>query len=118
MSTVIVDTIAPSGGTLTVSSNVNATNFNTTSDENLKTDIVTIENAADKVSQLRGVNFTYRESGQYTMGVIAQETQAVIPEVVGEMPNGQLTVNYQAMVGVLIEAIKDLQARVDELENQ
>jgi len=118
MSTVVVSTIAPSGGTLTVTSNVNATNFNTTSDQSLKTEIATIEDAANKVSQLRGVNFKYIESGQYTMGVIPQETQAVIPEVVGELPDGKLTVNYQAMVGVLIEAIKDLQARVDELENQ
>jgi len=52
------------------------------------------------------------------MGVIAQEVEEVLPEVVVTDDEGMKKVNYQAMVGVLIEAVKDLQARLDEHESK
>jgi len=87
------------------------------SDERLKTNIQTIPSALDKVLQMRGVNF--EKNGHKSMGVIAQEVQKVIPEVVStENKDGEeyLGVAYPNMVGVLIEAIKDLQSQVNELK--
>lgn len=104
-----------SGATFT--GTVTAPDFNTTSDVNLKTNIQTIESPRDKVNSLRGTNFNWKNSGDYTMGVIAQEVEEVIPEVVATDVNGKKSVNYQAMVGLLIEAIKDLQDQVDDLKN-
>jgi len=105
-------TFNPSTGTLS------ATDFNSTSDISLKENIETISNASDKVSALRGVNFNWKETGDYTMGVVAQEVEEIIPEVVVEREDGIKTVNYQAMVGLLIESVKDLQKQVDELKEK
>ena len=111
-----------SGSTLNVASSptfsgtVTAADFNSTSDERLKTNVETIADAGSKVAALRGVNFDWKESGAKTMGVIAQEVEAVIPEVVATDDEGMKSVNYQAMVGLLIEAVKELQAKVDAHE--
>jgi len=87
------------------------------SDERLKSDIKTIDNALDKVSQMRGVSFV--KNGHKSIGVIAQEVQKVLPEIVStEKKDGDeyLGVAYGNIVGVLIEAIKDLQNQVNELK--
>ncbi|MBT5286121.1 MAG: tail fiber domain-containing protein, partial [Euryarchaeota archaeon] len=113
-----------SGSTLNVASSptfsgtVTAGDFNSTSDERLKTNIETVADAGSKVAALRGVNFEWKESGAKTMGVIAQEVEAVIPEVVATDDEGMKSVNYQAMVGLLIEAVKELQAKVDAHESK
>ena len=83
------------------------------SDRRLKSDIVTIPNALDTVSKLRGVNFT--KDGKASTGVIAQEVQEVVPEVVHEGEE-YLSVAYGNLVGVLIEAVKELKAEVDALK--
>lgn len=97
---------------------VTVTDLNTTSDVRLKNNINTIENSLAKTTALRGVNYNWIASGEYTMGVVAQEVQEVIPEVVTEKSDGTLTVNYQAMVGLLIEAVKDLKQEIDELKQK
>lgn len=83
------------------------------SDERLKSDIVTIPDALEKVKALRGVNFT--KDGEASTGVIAQEVQQVIPEVVHENDE-YLSVAYGNLVGVLIEAVKELSAEVEALK--
>jgi hypothetical protein len=95
---------------------LSSVDFNSTSDVNLKENIETINNAADKVNALRGVNFNWKDNGRYAMGVVAQEVEEVIPEVVVTKEDGTKTVSYGAMVGLLIEAIKDLQKQVDDLK--
>jgi Flp pilus assembly protein TadG len=94
---------------------VNAGTFNTTSDERAKKDIRLIENALDKVQQLGGYSFTLKATDQKSSGVIAQEVQKVMPELVQEGGEGHLTVQYGNMVGLLIEAIKEQQAQIDAL---
>jgi hypothetical protein len=84
------------------------------SDEKLKTNITTIENALALVEQMRGVRYNRIEDGKAGIGVVAQEMQQVLPEVVLEGDN--LSVAYGNLVGVLIEAVKELSARVKELE--
>ena len=87
-----------------------ATTVNSSSDENLKKDIHTVENALDKIKQLRGVDFTWKETNEKSIGVLAQELQKVFPELVSENESG-LTVNYSGLIGVLIEAIKELEKK-------
>ena len=100
----------------TFSGTVAAADFNSTSDIILKENIVTIDNPIAKVTELRGVNFDWKESGNHSMGVIAQEVENVLPEVVSENKDGNKTVNYDAMVGLLIEVVKDQQKQIDELK--
>jgi hypothetical protein len=96
-------------GDLTVAGNVTAY-----SDEKIKTNITTIENAFALVEQMRGVRYNRIEDGKAGIGVVAQEMQKILPEVVLEGDN--LSVAYGNIVGVLIEALKELSARVKELE--
>ena len=99
----------------TFTGTVTAPNFVSSSDARLKSDIETIADALALVSALRGVRFTMDGSRQ--IGVIAQEVEAVLPEVVrADGQSGQLSVAYGNIVGLLIEAIKELAARVAALE--
>ena len=95
--------------------NNNVTAF---SDERLKDNIETLEDGLDKVKQLRGV--TYTRDDREEIGVIAQEVEKILPEIVltanDEM--GTKSVDYSRITAVLIEAVKELSARVKELENK
>lgn len=112
------------GSTLAVTGAITSTGDITayyTSDARLKTDLVRISNALDKVNALNGFTFNWNElSGKdqtvREAGVIAQEVQAVVPEVVVERDNGYLAVNYEKLVPLLIEAIKELKAEVEVLK--
>ncbi len=88
-----------------------------TSDRKFKTDIATIQDALALVNRMRGVFFTSKITGQPGVGVIAQEMQEVVPQVVSSNDEG-LTVGYGNLVGVLIEAIKELTLRVEMLEGK
>ena len=86
------------------------------SDEKLKTNVRTIENALDKVSSLRGVEFDYIENGTHSLGFIAQEVEKVIPDLVfGDDPK---SVAYQNFVALLVEAIKELKTEVSSLKEE
>ena len=99
--------------------------FSTTiSDERLKTDIEKIENATDKVSQINGYTFTYKADGKKSAGVIAQEVEKVLPSAVSEkeLPLqtddgvAYKTVQYDQIIGLLIESIKELKQEINELK--
>ena len=94
---------------------IDAPVFNSTSDIRLKDNIETINNALDKVASIRGVTFTWKENGNASMGIIAQEVEAVAPEVIGET-NGYKAVNYDGLIGLLIESIKDLKKEIEALK--
>ena len=98
------------------SGTVNAANFNTTSDATLKTNVETLSGSLDAVKSLRGVSFDWLENGGSEIGVIAQEVEAVLPDVVSTNDEGIKSVKYGNMVAVLIEAIKEQQAQIDELK--
>lgn len=95
-----------------------AGNITAYSDIRLKTDIEVISDALNKVCTLRGVTYERIDSGERQTGVIAQEVQAVLPEavMVGADEDATLSVAYGNLVGLLIEAIKELKAEVDELK--
>jgi hypothetical protein len=88
------------------------------SDRRVKENIHTIDNALDKVNNLRGVYYTRidSEDKQRKVGVIAQETLEILPEVVGQDTDGMYNVAYGNITAVLIEAIKEQQKQIDELK--
>ena len=98
------------------------------SDINLKENILPIENALEKLCKIRGVTFDWKDEYLETRdpdlhqkrdtGIIAQEVQEVLPEVVKEKVDGTLGVRYEKMIGLLVESIKDLKAEVDDLKKQ
>jgi hypothetical protein len=92
------------------------------SDERLKDNVKPIENALEKLQKIRGVEFDWNDKQDvyegHDTGVIAQEVQKVLPEVVTEREDGYLAVKYEKMIGLLVESIKDLKAEVDELKTQ
>ena len=115
--------------------------YHESSDQRVKKEVATISGALNKVAALRGVNFKWKDTSKGTalkMGLIAQEAEAVVPEVVntasdtfinadgeyvtvaeGATPPSGVTgiksVNYQVLVGLLIEAVKELKTTVDAL---
>lgn len=101
------------------SGNVTATGDVTAySDARIKTNIKTYENALEKVLQLRGVTYNRTDNDDHSekIGVIAQEIEKIIPQVVSKQEDGLLTVSYGNIVGVLIEAIKEQQKEIEILK--
>ena len=100
--------------------------FSTTvSDEKLKDNVVTIESALDKVMSLRGVEYIWNKGskeGQKDLGVIAQEVEKVLPEIVKEKEMALIdgktykTVDYEKLTAVLIEAVKEQQEQIEKLK--
>ena len=85
------------------------------SDIRLKTNIEKIDNALDKIMQISG--YTYNMNNKRSTGVIAQEVEKVLPEVVQDREDGYKTVAYGNMIGLLVEAIKELKQEIEVLKN-
>jgi len=107
----------------------NITAYGSPSDIKLKENIEVIDNAVDKVKQLKGITYTLKSDGNRLTGLIAQDLEKVLPEAVytaetigdefkGEKPEEHLAIRYGNTVGLLVEAIKELEARVKELEGK
>jgi hypothetical protein len=96
---------------------LSATNFDSLSDVNKKTDIETIDNAIETVGELRGVTFKWKDNGHKSMGLIAQEVEAVVPEVVVTNELGDKSVTYGSLIGLLVEAVKELKKEIESLKN-
>ena len=99
-----------------------------TSDKRLKENIKPLDNALDKVMQISGVEFDWKKLTKkekknihgnegHDVGVIAQEIEEVLPEVVTERDSGYKAVKYEKIVPLLIEAIKELKQEIQELKN-
>ena len=104
-----------------MSGNILATGtVNASSDISLKDNITPIPNAIDKVLQIRGVTFNRNdiEDNPQQAGVIAQEVEKVLPEVVSEDKDGIKSVAYGNMVSLLIEAIKEQQGQINMLKEK
>ncbi len=100
----------PSTGTL------NSTTFNSLSDATLKTDVVRINGAANAVKSIDGVEFTWKDTGKKSAGVIAQQLESILPHLVDTGGDGVKSVNYNGLIGYLIEAIKQQELRITHLE--
>ena len=120
-----------SGGTATFKADVVA--FGSPSDKRLKENIKPIESALDKIIKLQGVTFDWKEKAKdldkegnpidlqqwkHDVGFIAQDVQKVIPELIRENDNGMLSMRHQGIAPILLEAIKELKAEIEELKNK
>ena len=108
-------------GTLTVTGDVVA--YGSPSDERLKENIKPIKSALDKVMKLQGVTFDWKKTDSVLelkedIGFIAQDVQKVVPELVRENTNGLLSMRHQGITPILLEAIKELKAEIEELKKQ
>ena len=112
----------PSSGTLSVNQLsvvgvATATDFNSTSDINLKENVKIIDNAVDKVNSISGITFNWKENKKPSAGVIAQEVEKILPEIVQEN-DGNKTLNYNGLIGLLIEAVKEQQEEINNLKTR
>ena len=107
-------------GTLTVKGDVIA--YGTPSDKRLKENIKPIESALDKAMKLQGVTFDWKQKEDAILeikediGFIAQDVQKVVPELVRENEDGMLSMRHQGVAPILLEAIKELKAEIEELK--
>ena len=95
------------------SGTVTATDFNSTSDAALKHNINPIENALQMLDSINGVSFNWNFNDAPSLGVLAQDVEAVAPELVKNANNK--SVNYNGLIGILVEAVKELSAEVKAL---
>ena len=96
-----------------------------TSDIRLKDNIEVIKGSLDKIDGIRGVEFDWNEKAPgwarergHDVGVIAQEVQKVLPEVVQERKSGYLGVDYKRLVPLLIESVKELKKEVEKIKKK
>jgi hypothetical protein len=104
-------------GGVGIGGTVNATDFNSTSDIRFKKDLEKISNALSKVKQLTGYTYTLIETNTRSTGLIAQDVEEILPESVGG-DDHKKTLSYGSMMGLIVEAIKELSSKVEDLQNQ
>ena len=110
------DLLNVAGGTVSVDGNMSVTgNVDSASDRKLKENITVIPDALEKINALRGVEYNWIASGQYSAGIIAQEVEAVMPGLVTDNETHK-SVQYNGLIGLLIEAVKAQSAKIAELE--
>jgi hypothetical protein len=104
-------TFNPSTGTLS------AVIFTSLSDENQKTNIKPIQNALNIVENIKGVTFDWKESNLPSAGLLAQDVEKYLPQLI-ENVDDKKTLNYNGVIGILVEAIKELNEKIKQLENK
>lgn len=102
--------------TLTIGASVTAPAYYHSSDERLKTDIHPIHDALGKLLAIKGVTFDWKKGGRPDMGVVAQNVAAVFPDIVRRGDNGMMAVEYDSLVGPMIESIRQLKMENDQLK--
>ena len=103
-------------GGVIVSGVVTATDFNSTSDARLKTNIKIIDNPTEKVLRIDGVSFNWIKDNKSSIGVIADNIQEVLPQLVSD--TNPKTVNYNGLIGLLIEVVKEQQSQIESLSER
>jgi hypothetical protein len=96
----------PSTGTL------NATEFNSLSDAAVKTNVNEITSGLDVVNAISGVEFDWKDNGNHSAGVIAQELERVLPHLVSTSDQGMKSVNYAGLTAYLLSAVKELSSKI------
>jgi hypothetical protein len=99
-----------------ISGILTATDINSASDIRLKTNIKSFENTLEKIIQINGVSFNWIDSNAKSGGIIAQDVEKVFPELVND--GDHKTVNYNGLIGVLVESIKELKQEVEYLKSR
>ena len=103
-------------GNVNLSGIITAIDFNSTSDARLKTNVQVISEPLDKIVRINGVSFNWIENNKPSIGVIADNIQEVLPELVTD--TNPKTVNYNGLIGLLIEVVKEQQTQIDSLNER
>ena len=107
------DLITLSANTVTINGDLTLA-----SDMRLKSNIMTLGATMSKLIQIDGKSYTFKNSGKKSVGVLAQEIQEQFPDLVVERQDGMLTVNYQGLIPVLINAIKEQNLELTKVRNE
>jgi hypothetical protein len=102
---------------LDVTGDVTADNFNSASDESMKSNITKIQDAIATLDRINGVSFTWKDTNAKSYGVTAQNVERVLPELVNDS-GAHLTVNYNGLIGVLIAAVQEQQLLIGSLSDR
>ena len=102
---------------VTASGTVSATDFNSTSDITLKDNVSIIDNALDMINNLNGISWNWKHNGTASLGVSAQNVETVAPELVNTSETHK-SVNYNGLIGILIEAVKEQGNQISELRTE
>jgi hypothetical protein len=108
-------------GNMECEGNITAYSTTSISDINQKENIQRISDPIEKIKRISGYEFDWKNSGEHSGGVIAQEVEQIMPKVVKETSirdgDKMKAVDYQAIIGLLVETVKDLNKRIEDLEN-
>ena len=106
--------------TFSTGGQVQAVSFNGSSDIRHKENIHELENALEKISSIRGVNFTFIDDDKKCLraGIIAQEVQSIIPELIDTTDDEKWTANYDGLTPYLIESVKTLSKENETLKTK
>ena len=107
------DLIALTANTVTINGDLTLA-----SDMRLKTNIMSLGATMSKLLQIDGKSYTFKNSGKKSVGVLAQEIQEQFPDLVIERQDGMLTVNYQGLIPVLINALKEQNSELKKVRNE
>jgi ribosomal protein S6E (S10) len=105
--------------TMSKSGVIKASSFSMMSDISLKKDIAPLGDSLDKIRKLQGVSFNWKDSGQPSIGFIAQDVERIFPEVVSTDKDTKLkSLDYAKLVAPLVEAVKEQQSQIENLKRQ
>lgn len=105
------------GSSMTVDNTITATDFNSVSDISLKENIKSIDNSIYILSKINPVLFNWKENGKKSYGMIVQEIEKVLPELVLQQENGYKSVAYIQLIALLIDAVNNLNKEVETLKS-
>ena len=97
---------------------VKAHSMVTYSDETLKTNIQPLESALETVNKLQGVSYEWKSDGSNDLGFIAQDVNKVVPQIVYGTGDGDLGLDYSKLTSILVEAVKEQQAQINDLKSK
>lgn len=106
------------GSVLDLGNQATVTSLVMRSDKRLKTSIKRIEKPVEKLSQLNGYTYQFRDKNVSTAGLLAQEVKEVLPTAVVEQDDGMLSLDYNAVIALLVETVNEQSKRIEKLEEQ
>lgn len=106
------------GSVLDLGNQATVTSLVMRSDKRLKTSIKRIEKPVEKLSQLNGYTYQFKDKNVSTAGLLAQEVKEVLPTAVVEQDDGMLSLDYNAVIALLVETVNEQSKRIEKLEEQ
>ncbi len=113
-----IGTTSPASELHVIGTGLSTEGWEVESDVRLKTNVEPLGSVLDKVLKLRGVSFNLKDSSRKQIGLIAQEVESLFPELVSTASDGYKSLSYERLTAVLLEALKEQQAEIEELRTR